>query len=377
MDALDIILTDAWNRMSKRLRENRVSALKRSRRRFKGVLTRPMREWCLVIRASDTRITAGNALIDACGERAIPHPEGEGELAAIGRHEPHTLLLTGKLIRELTKPITIPWPGVTYEEAAKICGREYKTMKGWILRSSKKGHFKIDYYREFKFPESTRRSKNGQSGRPYVWTPSPIDPNNFEGRAPHPVWGTLWQWMWEKLPQEHEFEVQRVPMTRMRNGKECFRGWNFVCPGRLDVEGNLTGCGRRCTYLYAPQTMWTLAQALCDGSETGFELPPPEVSGLTGEWFPGMSDPVKDATHGMRSFACKECWRVRSACMAKSDGWNEFVSQISGGLLYGRDVPRPAEICPVKRKKREYRWKRPHPRKRVQLPEQQVEAMSA
>lgn len=88
MDALDTILFDAWNRISKRVRENRVSALKRSRRRFKGVLTRPMREWCLVIRASDTRITAGNALIETAqlldaGDHPHPSPlpttKGEGE----------------------------------------------------------------------------------------------------------------------------------------------------------------------------------------------------------------------------------------------------------------------------------------------------------
>lgn len=42
VDALDTILFDAWNRMSKRVRDNRIMALRRSRRRFKGVLTRPM-----------------------------------------------------------------------------------------------------------------------------------------------------------------------------------------------------------------------------------------------------------------------------------------------------------------------------------------------
>ncbi len=56
MDRLDTILLEAWNRVGARVRRKRISALKRSRRRFKGVLRRPMREWCLVIRASDTRI---------------------------------------------------------------------------------------------------------------------------------------------------------------------------------------------------------------------------------------------------------------------------------------------------------------------------------
>src|SRR5688572_5702416 len=77
---------------------------------------------------------------------------------------------------------------------------------------------------------------------------------------------------------------------------------------------------------------------------------------LSGQWHPGLGDPIQPA--GPRSFACKTCWGVRSACMANRNGWNEFIAQVSGGLLYGRDVPRPDEICPVKRKKREYRWKK-------------------
>lgn len=282
------------------------------------------------------------------------------------------------MIRELTKPVYINWPGVTYKEAARICGRDLKTMQGWVHKGARKGHFKIDHYREFMFPEFTRRSKGGkrgESGRPYVWTPTAINPNSLEGEPPHPVWGTLWQWLWEALPEDYEFEVQRVPMMRVRKGKEVFRGWNFLCPGRLDAEGNLVACGRRCTYLYAPQTVWTLAHSICDGAGTGFDMP--EGSGLAGQWFPGTSDPVKDAAHGMRSFACNACWKVRSPCMAKSSGWNEFVSQISGGLLYGKDVPRPPEICPVKRKRRAYRWTKPHPRKREIAPALKMASVGA
>ena len=349
MDPLDIILLDAWTRMSKKVRENRVLALKRSRRRFKGILTRPMREWCLVIRASDTRITAGNALIDPM-PRTLADAR-DPQCNAIGRHEPHTLRLSGTLIRELTKPVSIDWPGVTYEEAARICGREWKTMRTW----GRQGMFTIDYYREFGFPR-LREEGGKRGGRPYVWTPSPIDPNSCCARPPHMVWGTLWQWLWKNLPEEYELIVDREPHFCVFRGETVFRGWEFVCPGRVNAQGEYMGCGRRCRYLYVPRTVWTLAKAIGDGRGAGFEMP--EDSGLAGQWFPGLGDPVKDWAGGVRSFACKKCWRVRGACMARSDGWNEFVSQISGGLLYGRDVPRPLDICPRVRKKREYKWKR-------------------
>jgi hypothetical protein len=112
--------------------------------------------------------------------------------------------------------------------------------------------------------------------------------------------------------------------------------------------------------------VWTLAQAIEGERASGFDMP--EESGLAGQWFPGSSDPVRAAALGGMSFACKTCWKVRSACMANATGWNEFIAQISGGLLYGRDVPRPAEICPVARKKRPYKWKKAHPRKRATEP---------
>ena len=357
MDELDTILIDAWNRVSQRVRQKRVMALRRSRRRFRGVLTRPMREWCLVIRASDTRINDSRAIIDPTH--------------AIERQEPNTVTLDGTLIRELTRPVSIAWPGVTYAKAAIACGREYKTIKAWVRH----GVFRVEHYREFRFPEHARRSKGnahrgGFGGRPYVWTPSPIDPNNFTGRAPHSVWGTVWQNLWKKLPEDYVLTVRREPYVRCkgRNRRVGFSGWHFICPGRVDQDGNYKGCGRRCTYLYGPQTVWTLPVALgfygADG-EGGFAMPSAaecrpkglqsEPLRLAGEWYPGLNDPILST--GPRSFACKTCWNVRSACMANRTGWNEFVAQLSGGLLYGRDVPRPMDICPIARKKRPYQWK--------------------
>ncbi|MCI0674167.1 MAG: hypothetical protein L0Y42_00130 [Phycisphaerales bacterium] len=386
MDRLDTILLEAWNRVGARVRRKRISALKRSRRRFKGVLRRPMREWCLVIRASDTRIArladwveerqeevATEGCTSRCtGETPVPPtpvPPTCGD--PIRRGRAHLVTLSGRAIRELCKPIWIDWPGVTLHEAAKMCGREYKTIKNW----ARQGVFKVDYYREFKFPGdmkerrkpidegvSARQRLSMERGRPRVWTPSPMDPNNFTGRAPHAVWGTMWQHLWERLPEDYELVVERVANWRVRKGKQVFRGWEFVCPGRLDESGEYKGCGRRCRYLYGPQTVWTLARAMqseMDGGE-GFDMPPPpeaapEGPRLVGQWFPGLDDPTHNA--GPRSFACKQCWHVRNTCMANYNGWNEFVAQISGGLLYGRDVERPEEICPLKRKRREYKRK--------------------
>jgi hypothetical protein len=196
-----------------------------------------------------------------------------------------------------------------------------------------------------------------------VWTPSPIDPNNFHGRTPHPVWGTLWQTLGENLPGDYVLTVDRLPRyrgqrTRSRDNMK-FLGWEFVCPGRVDATGQSKGCGRRCTYLYCPQTVWTMGMALSGelGEHGGFDMPedsaPPR---LAGRWYPGVSDPI--AAAGQRVFACKLCWGVHSTVMSKSYGWNDFITQISGGLLSGRDVKRPLDLYPKVRRKRPYRWKR-------------------
>lgn len=334
MDALDQLLLDAWNRVSERIRRYRVLALRRSRRRLLKGLNRPMREWCLVIRASDTRINDFSAIVEP--------------RRAIERHEQHTITLDGKLIRRLTMPVTIPWPGVTYPEAARLLGRTNDSLYEWVTH----GAFRVDRYREFKYPDTHKRVKGG---RPYVWTPSPIDPNNFHGRTPHPMWGTLWQWQWEKLPENYELVVERVPRWRTQGGVRKHLGWEFICPGKLNERGEYSGCGRRCTYLYAPQTVWTLARAIVRESDDdgGFEMP--EGSGLSGRWHPGLSDPIQSRPrNGLRSFACKTCWGVHSAVMANASGWNDFITHISGGLLRGRDVPRPLDLCPIARRKRRY-----------------------
>jgi hypothetical protein len=52
--------------------------------------------------------------------------------------------------------------------------------------------------------------------------------------------------------------------------------------------------------------------------------------------------------------------------MATMDGWNDFITAISGGLLYGRDVPRPKDICPIEQPRHRQK-KRRQARNRIEL----------
>src|SRR5687767_9052404 len=113
MDRIECLLLEAWDRVSAAVRADRLEALRRARRRH-GILSKPMRAWCLRIRASDTRINDFTALIDPPG--------------AVAARQPHRMTIDGQLIRRLTEPVRIPRPGVTYHEAAALLGREYQTV---------------------------------------------------------------------------------------------------------------------------------------------------------------------------------------------------------------------------------------------------------
>src|SRR4051812_46066816 len=56
MDALDVALQEAWNRLSRRVKEDRLEARRRAARRLNKTFHQPPRAWCLAIRANDTRL---------------------------------------------------------------------------------------------------------------------------------------------------------------------------------------------------------------------------------------------------------------------------------------------------------------------------------
>jgi hypothetical protein len=233
---------------------------------------------------------------------------------------------------------------------------------------------------------------------PVVWSDGPMDPGGFRGRPPFGGWGSMWQHSAERIPLGFEQVVERVPRFQRYAGGERFRGWVWRCPGLCSAGageaelclsqaslrdrgpdphpnplsgrereqggkadkvpltpalsrgergegGKSSGCGRLVRALYAPLPVWTVGKYR--GLEEGLE-----VEGLSGEWLPG----VMDRWAGRRSLACERCWRVKRQTFADSTGWNELVSYLSGGLLYGREVARPGDW--VFERKRAYRQRR-------------------
>ena len=206
MDSLEIAVLEAWHRLAERVRKDRVEAGRRAARRLGRSFSRPPRAWCLALRAGDSRITPMYSLF-----------EPAEKWAALRRA--HTINLDAPALRALCAPVRIPWPGVPWKHAADLLGRDPTVIARWI----KRGLLQVRY----KYCRS-----EGYRGkpRPMVWSDSPLNPMIHEARAPHPVWGTLWQNLHERIPEDLTLRVERTPIARPRRRSD-FWGWRFTCPG--------------------------------------------------------------------------------------------------------------------------------------------------
>jgi len=181
----------------------------------------------------------------------------------------------------------------------------------------------------------------GRRGKPtrFVWSPYALDPSADDGRPPWSLWGTSWQGLGERVPCGARWTLRRVP--RMRKGAQDggdaseawpgrFVGWDWACPGRPLADGRFHKCGRVCKKLWLPLPVWTVGDYLsgrCD---------PAEESAWDGEPWWDVSGCYP---------ACARCWGLRfdNPRSVPGEAWNRFVTVISGGLLYGREVRRPRE----------------------------------
>lgn len=300
MKFLDHLLIDSWYKVSEELKDKPWKLGRRMERVSRKELRRPVRAWCVGLRASDSRIGAHEW-----------RTELQGHFAAKGKN--HFLTLTGERLRELCRPVRIDAPGATVPEAARLLGRDPRTVWSWM----EKGRLNVE-----------RNSVPGRTRMKHrVWG-GPMDPQADDGRGPWEVWGTLWQGLYERIPADYTQRVQRTTRLRFkrddRNGEPGqFRGWDWKCPGRVLATGQYLKCSRVCKKLWLPLPAWTIGDYL--GGRTG-----------------GVWEQLPRFEIGQSRFACSKCWGMRFDPVQSDpvEAWNRFVSVISGGLLYGREVDR-------------------------------------
>jgi DNA-binding NarL/FixJ family response regulator len=282
------------------------------------------------VRASDHRITPWSAPI--APEWAVEVPN----VVSMDFRQPHEVTLTKPLLRRLCGAVRVAAPHETQQDVARMLGVHPQTL----YTARRAGRMTVEYY----------KGLMGRRGRPVpvLFTRDLLDPNHARHwRRPHALWGTHWQNLTDFVPDEFEQPVERVPFhvgTRaaVRAGahdKELFRGWRWLCPG----------CRKPARTIYYPIAPVNFPELLA--------IDPAPAHRGDADARPDMPP----------CFACTRCHGVRHFSPVARGSWNYLICYLSAGLLYGREVPKPAWYVPER-----LRPYHPLPRRAASQRQQQV-----
>jgi DNA-binding CsgD family transcriptional regulator len=116
--------------------------------------------------------------------------------------------------------------------------------------------------------------------------------------------------------------VKANPPKSRGGGSMLFRGWRWLCPA----------CQRPVKVLFYP--LPPVSKLHCDLTHFCDGMP---------RWFvDGALTALEAERAASRQFACNACNRVATFSRVSHSMWNEVVSCLSRGLLYGHEVERPA-----------------------------------
>lgn len=386
-DEVEAALRLAWDRVLERLKWDEPERLRRLARRRRDTMQRPPRAWCIAIRASDHRINKWTALLSP--ERAADAPEARPRERArkhvhtseaprvTERVMSHDVVLDARLVRLLCEPVDLGC-GWAVKDAARLLGRSTSNLRYTTLTG--------------RFATWTRPQQGGVPGRavPVVALGDRVDPNTSAARGHDAAWGeAVWN-HGERVPDDLYQTIRRVPVYRPpRSGKHAprnrnrylFGGWNWRCPGcgalvrrvylplpvvslplttgedidesgrvvdaldtsvgagaRRDDRAPLTKADRRRRLRYAHWLALQRGDPLKAYPHNPLGPAPPARLGVETPAVCEGLEPLRPAA----CFACAACHRVKGFTRVDSIGWNQLVTHLSAGLLYGREVPKPA-----------------------------------
>ncbi|HEV8290298.1 MAG TPA: hypothetical protein VGP94_00175 [Tepidisphaeraceae bacterium] len=346
MNDVDRLILEAWQKLGPNIMADPDELAKRLARRRLPILTRPVRAWCLALRASDTRITPEHAM-------DLDHPHHP--------YEPieHEVTIQPHALRKYCRPVRTDSWGELVQDVAKQLG----CSNSAILRARWAGVF-------------TERFVKGLDGKhgppiPLIHSWKTLDPSGgrfFE--RPEQLWGSMWEWLPDMLPDDFEQTVVRTPLFRrhpagmraagadrlVRDPSNQYTddyrlfGWLWLCPA----------CKKTCRTIYCPLPPRTLFDYLgCD---------PAVNRGRVGR------APTKFLRHDAEAvitpppaFACGECHKVQGTTRTSSQCWNLIVTTLTRGLLYGHEVPKPQWYEPRRKNARCRQLHRKAPRREAVL----------
>jgi transcriptional regulator with XRE-family HTH domain len=330
-------IRDSWLRVRGKILSDPDELQRRLARRRSKSLTRPPRAWCIAIRASDRRITPAHWIITPEHALDLDHPAHP--------YEPieHELTIQKHAIRRYCNPVSFSREDAV--EVAKMLG----TSDAHLWHARKHGTFY----------ETLIRGLGGKRGHPVpLLSPNGqlFDPG-FSRRwaRPHPVWGADWEFLSHHVPDDFEQTVLRKPhFARVHKRSHHpadppdFWGWRWICPA----------CKKPVKSIYYPVPVRIIF-------DIGQDIPAWDaftealITKILCDDLPPTPPP---------SFACKNCHAIQYfKATSPATGWNQVVSHITAGLLYGHEVPRPPDFIPQRCKTRVRQLNRAAPIRRKVL----------
>ncbi|MEM1208497.1 MAG: hypothetical protein AAGI54_04440 [Planctomycetota bacterium] len=417
MDLLDESMDAAfWRVWGQFVRSDAVLGRRLARRRGKMLSERVPRALCVGLRAGDTRLDALAAVEDVPrGERGLaadldrrlaasdgtqrrPGAAANAELSERRVLRAQRVWIDGPILRRLTEPVRIPWPGVTVVEAAGLLGYHPEAMRGWLRSGGRgKGGRQRDgeaaaWRRHAGLCEDDAGEVDGAQPGPataspfvvrterravtakdphhggdwhgglravaMVWSRRPIEPAWPRGRGADAWWGT--RGMADVGSQISDAGTDRTEeATGSRRGpgfwsqvvlREAIhigdRGqwrWVWRCPG----------CGTRCKVLFWPTGCGPYLRHWDEqiGLAMRTRVANGEMSAATAARWSAARSACFDGEHpdgpglmkGWRAegLACGACHGVTAYRAGQRGAWNAMVTAMSGGLLTGREVSEP------------------------------------
>jgi hypothetical protein len=361
MDDIERAIHQAWRRIRPMLANDRAALRRRLQRRDSLTLRRPIRPWCLAVRANDTRIE-------------------DWGLADRGIRRKHEVTLTSDSLWELCRPVKLERESVE-RVAAKLGVRRMG-----LLSARLRGVFRTRHV----------RGLGAYWGHPVPLLSSDelLDPaaKNFEladgawgstrvlkrERIPDFIRQTLVRvpcfynpnsryldpqdtLQWQKRNVERKYRSMRLPPPepdnvwyKWKDGK--YLGYDWRTPGaRQRYEKNEARKARdrerqRQTRREAPKPYrgdggmsfrgWRWLCPVCDAPVRMIFYPLPRLHLLGKSRGLKLQDGAA-APNPPQRFACKRCHRVHVPTRSDVHFWNELVTRLSGGMLYGCEVTKP------------------------------------
>lgn len=316
---LEDLMWEAWQTVWPKLQSDPDELRARLARRRSKTYLKPMRANCLAVRASDRRINSWDA---------ITIPDDACHLGRPDLYRQHIVSVDKRLLLAVCAPIDVH----NWGETAKALASRMGCPKTFVRQLRKSGTLRVRYRmdRTFTYPEPPAGSRKNPA---IHHCDSLLDPSAFGKQKPDPIFGPLWAWYAQCLPDDFSQDLTRVPMYQFTKtpGRPQFTGWRWICPG----------CKKQVRTIYLPQgaSDW--------GRYIGLKVEESEVD--------AVPEPPP-------CFACNACHDVTRFSRVDRNCWNNLILHLSGGLLYGREVRKPAWLTPDR--KRRYV---PHPRKRPRL----------